>query len=734
MSPAKAIARILQGTGLTYSFPDSRTVSIAAPSTGAAAGAMPAGAISLDTIDVQGATNPNALISNLSPEYAGGQVARGGQLGLLGNRDLMNMPFNQTSYTSKLMQNQQIKYIADVLQNDPSVIVDTGPSGGADNFIIRGFDAANGDILFNGMMGIAPTWFNSMMSESLERVEVLKGPSALLNGAGALGSVGGMVNLVPKRAGDDPLNQVTLDHASNSQFGGHVDIGRRFGDNKELGVRFNGVYRNGDTPIDHQSRESRLATLALDYRGNRLRLSADLGYQYQNLKGVRVWSLVDPGVAVPPPPNTRTNASPPWGYVAPEVFYGVARGEFDLTSNVTAFAAVGGNQRKQPSLYLSRSITDSAGTLGPTTAFEESDAMYTLSTEAGVRGNFETGLVKHQATAAYSRVSIDWRSVEGNSAPVPTSNIYNPVFGPGPAGPRPNANDARPSRDITLSGIIMADTLSFFDDRIQVTGGVRFQEIEATRFNILTGDVRSSYSEKAATPMVGVVLKPWSNVSLYGNYIEGLQQGPIAPLGAANAGEIFPPYVTKQTEVGVKVDFGRITTTMSTYQIARPVGYVDPTTNLFGVCGDQRHRGIELNVFGELTESLRLLGGASYIESVQLNTGDSTTVGKRGIGVPEYRLVAGAEWDTPFVRGLTFTGRFIYNASQFVDPANTQEIPGWTRVDFGGRYTIEGYGMPIIIRANIQNVFDTRAWIGGTFGNITPNDPRTFRLSTTFQF
>lgn len=299
LTPHQALIRLLAGTGLGYRFTNASTVAIQRPNADGGTGAMPSGAIALDTIDVQGASNPNALIGNLPPEYAGGQVAHGGQLGLLGNRDLMNTPFNQTSYTSKLMQNQQIKYIADVLQNDPSVLVDTGPSGGADNFIIRGFDAGNGDMLFNGMAGIAPTWFNSMMSESIERVEVLKGPSALLNGAGALGSIGGMINLVPKRAGDDPLTQATLDHASNSQFGGHVDIGRRFGDNKEFGVRFNGVYRDGDTPIDHQSRESRLVTLALDYRGERLRLSADLGYQYQNLKGVRVWSSVDPGVAVP---------------------------------------------------------------------------------------------------------------------------------------------------------------------------------------------------------------------------------------------------------------------------------------------------------------------------------------------------------------------------------------------------------------------------------------------------
>lgn len=87
-SSTQALARLLAGTGVSYNVSGANTVTIqraAAP----VGGAAPAGAISLDTIDVQGAENPNSTMS-LPPAYAGGQVACGGQLGMLGNRDMMN--------------------------------------------------------------------------------------------------------------------------------------------------------------------------------------------------------------------------------------------------------------------------------------------------------------------------------------------------------------------------------------------------------------------------------------------------------------------------------------------------------------------------------------------------------------------------------------------------------------------------------------------------------------------
>src|SRR5690554_61444 len=74
----------------------------------------------LETITVTG----DGSVNNATPEaYAGGQVARGGQAGILGNLDMMDMPFTQTSYTSKLIQDQQARTLGDVLKNDPSVQV-----------------------------------------------------------------------------------------------------------------------------------------------------------------------------------------------------------------------------------------------------------------------------------------------------------------------------------------------------------------------------------------------------------------------------------------------------------------------------------------------------------------------------------------------------------------------------------------------------------------------------------
>ncbi|MCO6740622.1 TonB-dependent siderophore receptor, partial [Streptomyces sp. CHA15] len=80
----------------------------------------------------------------------------------------------------------------------------------------------------------------------------LKGPSQLLNGISPRGSVGGGINLVPKRATDQPITEFTGSYASDSQIGGAVDIGRRFGEDNRFGLRFNGVKQSGDTTWDHQ--------------------------------------------------------------------------------------------------------------------------------------------------------------------------------------------------------------------------------------------------------------------------------------------------------------------------------------------------------------------------------------------------------------------------------------------------------------------------------------------------
>src|SRR3546814_12741292 len=101
------------------------------------------------------------------------------------------------------------------------------------------------------MFGLTPYWRAPV--ETLERVEIIKGPSAALFGMTPGGSVGGVVNLVPKRATDEPVTRLTGSVSSDSVFGVHADIGRRFGPDNAFGIPVNPLTPNRHTPIKNQN-------------------------------------------------------------------------------------------------------------------------------------------------------------------------------------------------------------------------------------------------------------------------------------------------------------------------------------------------------------------------------------------------------------------------------------------------------------------------------------------------
>ncbi|CAM3499654.1 TonB-dependent receptor plug domain-containing protein [Halomonas casei] len=183
--------------------------------------------------------------TSVNDTYSGGQVTYSNRAGFLGNKDFMETPFNTISYTDRFIQDQQAQNITDVIAaTDPSVFSNGVTSAWSETYSIRGFDVSTRDVTFGGLAGMAPYYRTS--PEMFERIEVLKGPSALLSGMPPGGSVGGAINLVPKRAGDEPLTRFTTTYMSDAQLGGHLDVGRRLGDDQQFGVRFNGVYRDGE--------------------------------------------------------------------------------------------------------------------------------------------------------------------------------------------------------------------------------------------------------------------------------------------------------------------------------------------------------------------------------------------------------------------------------------------------------------------------------------------------------
>ena len=194
----------------------------------------------LDTVIVTGEASQVELLE----AFEGGQVARGGRAGLLGNLDFLDAPFAGTAYTSDLVTAQQADSVGDVLQNDPVVRIAKGFGNFQEVYVIRGFPVYSDDVTLNGVYGILPRQF--VAAELLERVEVFRGANAFINGAAPGGSgVGGTINLVPKRAPDEGIRRVTVGYENNGQAYGAVDLGTRFGPMGEWGVRVNGVLRDG---------------------------------------------------------------------------------------------------------------------------------------------------------------------------------------------------------------------------------------------------------------------------------------------------------------------------------------------------------------------------------------------------------------------------------------------------------------------------------------------------------
>lgn len=661
------------------------------------------------------------------PVYAGGQIASGGRVGILGDKSVMDTPYSVTNYTRELIQNQQASTVADVVANDPSVRNINPRFGRFDQFTIRGFNLVNSEIAFNGLYGLVPTY--TVPVESAERVEIFKGPNTLLNGMSPSGAVGGSINIVPKRALDKDITQFTASYLSQSVLGGHLDVGRRFGTDGQFGVRVNAVHQDGKTAFaNDQTIERSLISVGLDFRGEQLRLSSDINHYESHGTAPLERVALSANAVVPNADRIDRNFAQKWSYVDTIDSSLMFRGEYDITSLTTVYGAWGARRGRYDFLRVSPINVNSAGNFtAQTNKFLRHED--TISNEAGVRTAFSTGFVDHAVNFNASLYRIDFGNSETGLGNI-SSNIYDPVNRSQPNTPGISQLTTGKTQ---LESFAVTDTLSILDERVQLTLGARKQRV----INISTSatGVRTKYDEDALTPTAAIVIKPLENVSVFGNYIEALTL-PLAAsaTGVANPGTIFPPVKSKQIEAGVKIDLGKFTTTMSVFRIKRPNTNIDPITFVYGLNGEQQNTGFELNVFGEPVNGIRLLGGFMLLDAELTKTTGGINEGNTAIGVAKVNVNLGTEWDVSYVPGLTLTARAIHTGDQYVNEANTLEIPDWTRLDIGSRYVFKTHGKTVTLRASVENVTDKRYWsTASTFG-LTFGTPRTALLSATLDF
>jgi iron complex outermembrane receptor protein len=698
----------------------------------------------LDTIVVT--SSADASSDGLPPAYEGGQIATGSRVGLLGDQDIMDTPFSTTSYTSDYISNQQAQSVGDLLKKDPTVRVARGFGNFQEAYFIRGFVTTSDDTMFNGLYGILPRQY--IATELFERIEVQRGASATLNGvAPSGGNAGGTINLLPKRAGNEPLRQLTLGYGQGDQGKVAVDVSDRFGTDDAFGVRFNAAYQDGDSAIDDESSTLGLAAFGLDYRGDQYRLSADLGWQDNKLTETRP-SVTLAGVSrVPDAPKGSRNWAQPWTYSDEEDVFGTIRGEYDFTDNITAYGAYGVRSGEEENSLANLTVNnvDGAGTIY---RFDNSRKDLVQSAELGLRGKWQTGKVNHAWVVSADLYDQEEKGAYGfDFSNQLATNLYRPIdysdnrwsdsafFGG-------NLDDPKLTNEKQFQSFAMADTISILDDKLKTTLGIRHQNIQTNSYDYNTQAKTSEYDESEWTPSIGIVYQPSMDWSVYGNYIESLAPGATAPLTndgdiISNGGQNLDPYVSKQTEVGVKYDNGVIGSSFALFRTDDPRAYIDDT-NTFVAAGENRHQGAELTVFGSPSENMRLNAGVSYLSAKQNDTGDAALDGNRVIGIPTLQSNVNLEYDVATLSGLTVTGDIIHTGARYADAANTLKVDGYTTLDLGARYRTMLAGQDVTLRGVVTNVTGEDYWqsVGGYAGAgyLNAAEPTALKVSATFDF
>lgn len=675
----------------------------------------------------------DASLKGLKPAYAGGQVATGSRVGILGTKHYMDTPFSTTAYTGKFIKDTQADSVGDTLKKDPTVTVARGFGNYQEAYIMRGFTTYSDDTMYNGLYGILPRQYTS--SELFERVEVQRGASTALNGISPGGAnTGGTITLLPKRAGSTPKREITVGYESDSQVKVSADVSNRFMDN-QVGVRANVAYTKGDGAVNHEEKEVALVALGADYRGDGVRLSADLGYQ--DLTDTAKRSSVDINAVsvAPKAPESKTNWTQPWANAKSKDLFGTVRAEYDINDNITAHGAYGFRKSEEENVlgggffYL----TDAQNGNGHYTSFDNNRKDSVNTGELGLKGNFQTGKISHN----WGVVANTYRHDEKNATAwdfgnLRANNLYSPIY---ENKPTPSAgiwrsgdlNNPPLTAKTKLDSVAVVDTLGLLDDDLQITLGGRYQKIDSRDVTWNT-----FYKDEKISPVAGVNYR-FGDWAVFGNYSEKLTAGKQVQVNQANL--LLAPYVSKQSEIGVKYDGGDVGASLTAFHIKEPRASLANGTAT--TKGDNVHQGVEISVFGRPADDLRLMAGVAILDAKQRKTEDALD-GKQVIGVAKFRSNIGMEYDLQALEGLTLTGDVAYTGSRYVKADNSVKIPDYALLNVGARYATQFGATPVTFRGTLENATNKKHWasVGGYPGQgyLVAGEPRTIKASVSFEF
>lgn len=718
-SPA-AVSTLLVGTGLSHSFTGTGTVQIFDPSAAVPGASAPAGAIALDTIEVQG-QGLSTILQNDGLAKDGYRSSTISSLGPLGAVAIKDTPFSVSVTPRELIQNIQAQSPDDVFKINPYTRTQTPQvSGWAPMVNMRGFTTYD-----TAEDGLRRSYSHATSLEDKERVEVITGLSGFLYGAAA---PAGMVNYVYKRPTFERLNSVTLGTYGAGQAYVHGDFGGRIDEAGKAGYRLNVVKQGGPTAIDDQKIDRLLVSGALDWQiTDRLKLEFNASHTKYDIDAASSYWFFRAGVPHGRAPDASKNWSQPWIRDEIEKTRLAGRLTYELSDHVTLRAGYAHEWLDRPVQDHTQHSVRSPGEYYQLAIRSGRTKNEFDSAQAFADIKFDTFSVRHKLTVGYHMYSDRaW------------GTTYNPNTGyVGPYSmslPRHIAEPVFPSRAsealykagyVRNQNFVIGDQIDF-NDRWSALIGATYSRINTQSLASTGLRTQPNYNQGRWSPSASLLFKPASWLTLYGSYIEGLEQGGIAPSTSLNYGTVMAPMVSRQYEVGAKAQVGGVLVTAALFDIAKAYEY-ENAARLYTQDGRQRNKGIEFTATGKVTDDLTVVGGLTLLDSkIEGGTFD----GKTPMNVAKVLAKLYAEYELPWMRGLFLTGGVYHTGRQWASNANDDRLKSYTTLDLGLRYATQVYGKPLTLRANVSNVTDKNYWQNTYYLGA----PRTVAVSAQMTF
>lgn len=671
------------------------------------------------------------------PTIEGDQVSRGATLGAFGDRDIYETPVSIKSFTESYIADQVALTSNDLVARDASFSITNATTiNGAGAGRLRGFRMEPFESSYDGFATIATRRYPL---EMIERVDILKGPTAVFTGI--VGGVGGTINYVSKKPLDTPLNRLTGLYATQETFGVHADVSRRFGTDDAVGLRANLSFRDGESAIDEISERSEVIHLAANWRSGPVNFDLQYGNQYSLTSGGMGGYFYNAGVPIGDAPRGDRISGPAWDSREQHDQFVRAALNLDLGSGWSAFAVGGLGRSQERYVGFYTNVVDAAGNAegGAFAQQGEVDWGDGYNVDLGVRGRIVTGPVEHRLTVAFNRIKskAEYSDLATDPAYFFTGlNIYDEDSFNLPAPAISGGDNFFTLSDTLTQGLVIADEARLLDDRLILSAGVRYTDIAIESYNYAAPtppqDIRR-YSASDWSPAFAALFKVTPGVSIYANWLKAVEAGSTAPIQAVNAGEVIPPGVSEQVEAGLKADFGSFGATAAIFRIERPSAYIDPVTLIYDSYGRQQHKGVEIDLFGTPMKGLRLLASYAFLDAAITENVNPAVNGNRPVSVPEHVLVLGTDADVPGVPGAALLANMRVSSNQAYDVTNDRFISGYAVFDLGARYRFAVAGAPVVARVNLSNLFDKNYFQSTDFTGQN-GAPRTLRASLTADF